>query len=349
MKQYVLWGAGEIGHEVVIYLRSKKIEPACFVDTFPWKHGTDETTGIPIYGADEANHKYPEATWVATILSSPASVEIPEAMRQMGVKRDPLWTVLPPATTTSPWRRGPRFGRIPPMSAVEKAADSMSDPKSTGEILRQYHFYAQPDYDVPYNGMLADKDIYFPEFIRQIDHEHFVDCGAYDGDTIRQIITRNWRYEHITAFEADRENFEKLIENDFQNVTLRREAVGDTKGVIPFLQKGNMCSRLSEEGEPLNNATVFCTTIDSYRFTSTPTFIKMDIEGFEKEALWGARCLLRDHAPVLAICAYHDTDDFWQIPHLIHSLQPRYHLFMRRYAPVPWELVCYAVPSERLQ
>ena len=80
----------------------------------------------------------------------------------------------------------------------------------------------------------------------------------------------------------------------------------------------------------------------------TPTYIKMDIEGAELEALWGARRILKEHSPVLAICAYHTSDHLWQIPFLIHAIQPDYKLYLRRYAEGAFELVWYAVPVDRV-
>ena len=80
-----------------------------------------------------------------------------------------------------------------------------------------------------------------------------------------------------------------------------------------------------------------------------PTYIKMDIEGAELEALWGARRILKEHSPVLAICAYHTSDHLWQIPLLIHAIQPDYKLYLRRYAEGAFELVWYAVPPDRVK
>jgi hypothetical protein len=74
----------------------------------------------------------------------------------------------------------------------------------------------------------------------------------------------------------------------------------------------------------------------------------MDIEGAELEALWGARRILEENSPVLAICAYHTSDHLWQIPLLIHAIQPDYRLFFRRYAEGAFEIVWYAVPPERV-
>jgi FkbM family methyltransferase len=59
-------------------------------------------------------------------------------------------------------------------------------------------------------------------------------------------------------------------------------------------------------------------------------FIKMDIEGAEMGALAGAASTLKQWKPRLAISAYHLIDDFYQIPRLIHKLNPSYHIYVSR-------------------
>ena len=89
-------------------------------------------------------------------------------------------------------------------------------------------------------------------------------------------------------------------------------------------------------------------SLDNVLHPPWPTFIKMDIEGSEPAALWGARRILKEHKPVLAICAYHEAEHLWTLPLLIHALQPEYKLFLRRYAEYAFELIWYAVPMERV-
>lgn len=56
-------------------------------------------------------------------------------------------------------------------------------------------------------------------------------------------------------------------------------------------------------------------------------FIKADIEGAERKMLAGARNVLKDFAPKLAICTYHLPDDPEVIRELILGAQPKYTLF----------------------
>jgi hypothetical protein len=96
-------------------------------------------------------------------------------------------------------------------------------------------------------------------------------------------------------------------------------------------------------------SSIDCRRLDDIDWSVTPTYIKMDIESAEPEAIAGGAELLRRHQPTLAICTYHRNEHLWDIPNLIHSISPDYHIFLRRYAEECWEGVCYAIPKHRLK
>jgi len=73
------------------------------------------------------------------------------------------------------------------------------------------------------------------------------------------------------------------------------------------------------------------------------TFIKMDIEGSELEALKGAQNQIKVNKPKLAICVYHKETDLITIPQFILSLNPDYKLYLRHYGNFSTELVLYAL------
>jgi len=91
-----------------------------------------------------------------------------------------------------------------------------------------------------------------------------------------------------------------------------------------------------------------CASLDELFADAYPTYIKMDIEGAEMDALTGASRIIRDSSPVLAICVYHRIDHLWKLPLLLRSLSDKYTFFLRPHADACWDLVCYAVPLERL-
>jgi hypothetical protein len=119
-------------------------------------------------------------------------------------------------------------------------------------------------------------------------------------------------------------------------------ATGASEGTVRFSATGQLGSAAGA-GE----TQVAVVTLDKALAGTIPTYIKMDIEGGEPEALAGARHIVQRDAPVLAICAYHVQDHLWKLPNLIHSLNPEYRLFLRPHIQLVEDLVCYAVPPKR--
>lgn len=73
------------------------------------------------------------------------------------------------------------------------------------------------------------------------------------------------------------------------------------------------------------------------------SFIKMDIEGAEEKALSGAKRIITEQKPKLAICVYHKTEDIIELPALVLSMRPDYKLAFRHYsANSASETVVYA-------
>jgi len=72
------------------------------------------------------------------------------------------------------------------------------------------------------------------------------------------------------------------------------------------------------------------------------TFIKMDIEGAEVEAVSGAADIIRSQKPKLAICVYHSKEHIIKIPFLLKKLVPEYKIYLRHHSPSLLDTVCYA-------
>lgn len=200
---------------------------------------------------------------------------------------------------------------------------------------------------------LDASDTYFPrDLLSPVPNEVFVDCGSFDGDSIRSF-NRHWggEFRHAFAFEPDPANRGALATNVEameigDRVTVMPYAVGNINGQVSFALNSSASSHVTTQDA---GATVECRRLDDIEWPVAPTYIKMDIEGAEPEALAGGSELLRRHQPVLAVCTYHRSEHLWQIPNLIRSISPEYHVFSRRYAEEYWEGVCYAIPKHRLK
>lgn len=71
----------------------------------------------------------------------------------------------------------------------------------------------------------------------------------------------------------------------------------------------------------------FSTTLDHFAGemgSQRINFIKMDIEGAEIEAINGAKKVIGEHKPKMAICVYHDYSHYSRIKHAIKKISPGY-------------------------
>ena len=82
--------------------------------------------------------------------------------------------------------------------------------------------------------------------------------------------------------------------------------------------------------------------IDDVLPTFAPTFIKLDVEGAEPAALRGARRTIERHCPDVAVCVYHAASHLWEVPLLLHDLQPEYSFMLRYHQFNGFDAVAYA-------
>jgi hypothetical protein len=104
------------------------------------------------------------------------------------------------------------------------------------------------------------------------------------------------------------------------------------------LQIDGTSSAISDDG----SEKVYVDSIDNL-CKQPVSYIKMDVEGSEYEALKGARKMISSYTPKLAVCVYHKQEDIWEIPKLIHELNPSYRMYFRHYSFTEVETVLYAV------
>ena len=83
--------------------------------------------------------------------------------------------------------------------------------------------------------------------------------------------------------------------------------------------------------------------MDDMRECQDATFIKMDLEGAEMQALQGAENLIKRNKPKLAVCIYHSDQDMLEIIRYIHKIVPEYSLYVRQHSNGIGETVLYAV------
>lgn len=171
------------------------------------------------------------------------------------------------------------------------------------------------------------------------DSEVYIDMGAYNGDTVSSFVSESGGYKHIYAFEPNPGNFRKLTKNTegLENITLFNACAWDYSGEIPFTSNAGRMARISKSG----SLTTPCLSADEV-VSERSTLIKLDVEGAERNAILGARRHISDGARVIS-ALYHRNEDMFDIPLLIHELNPALKLFVRHSMYIPaWETNLYA-------
>jgi FkbM family methyltransferase len=192
---------------------------------------------------------------------------------------------------------------------------------------------------------------YFDLDVIQCDeNEVLVDLGAFTGDTVIDYIAAyGLSYKRIYCYEITSDTFRILQENTrlMPNIVLCNRGVGDKPGVM-YLSPNphSSANRVASEGE----VEIPIVTVDE-DIKEPVTFIKMDIEGFEQNALLGCREHIQNERPKLAISIYHNNEDIWKIPRMIEEFCPGYLFYLRHHGGtlVPTEMTLLAVFPENIR
>jgi len=173
---------------------------------------------------------------------------------------------------------------------------------------------------------------------------NLIDCGAYDGDTLKAFFKNYGKINSIVAFEPDIANFDKLKKTK-DKLDLANEVILYPCGVysetkqLRFSASREGASYIDTKGDTIIQTVSLDDALTGYR----PGLIKMDIEGAELEALKGAELMIKKYIPKMAICLYHRPDDIWQIPDLIKSWNLGYRFYLRAYGFHSFDLVLLAI------
>ena len=236
---------------------------------------------------------------------------------------------------------------------VHVVADMLQDDKSKEVLLTILQCYATKNVFLRlWEKVFYGDEQYYPEGIVHLgEHESFVDCGAYNGDSLKVFLEKvNRRFDNFYAFEMEHKNFEELtkfVENEcvpFQNkIQLFNYGVwNERKKIFIAGSKKDVNSIIFYSDEEKDEQVELC-ALDEVIGNQAVSFIKMDIEGAELEALQGAKNIIQTQKPTLAICIYHKYEDIYTIPLYIKSLVEGYKIYFRCHNYMGQDFICYAV------
>ena len=354
---FLLFGAGHLGRKVLKKLIAIGKKPVAFMDNNPNLWGK-EVLGIPVMAPAEAASKYDAANMgvITTIWCGEATDKMSDRInpiRALGFRKIALFGHLA-------WKFQDEFlphycldrpsKVIASAASVRAAYALLSDEASRLLFVDHIEWRLFLDYDLlPYP---SSQEIYFNDhYVSRSDTEVLYDIGAYTGDSVESFLKtpRGAQFATIHSFEPSPNNFAKLeayvstLGPFRHNVFAHQLALGDTVGRIQVETENGPASRVG-----LGNQAVPMTTIDLFSQThAAPTFIKIDIEGFEPQCLEGAKTVIAATAPVVAVCVYHLQSHIWDILLQLDSYHSEYSFSLCPHLADGWDLVLYAVPRSR--
>ena len=139
------------------------------------------------------------------------------------------------------------------------------------------------------------------EMILSLAKGRCLDIGANIGCITQALLSAGFT---VDAFEPQPEIFE-LLEFNAVGATLHNTAVGNEAGMatmpkVQYAAKGNFGGLGLFESSIYGTIKVPVTTIDSFGYDDVG-FIKIDVEGYEYEAITGARETINRCRPILYV------------------------------------------------
>ena len=145
--------------------------------------------------------------------------------------------------------------------------------------------------------------------------------------------------------EPDKKTFKKL-ERYAESVTSCQIAAlnlaawsENTK--LSLDNSGNRNSNIANNGKVIE---VEADSLDNITSGLPVDYVKYDVEGSEMQAILGSAAIIQRFAPELCVSLYHRNEDIFLLPSLIHHLNPKYKLYLRRGTYLPaWDINLIAI------
>ncbi len=344
-KYVCIWGAGNMGRALPLLLKKFDIEVNWYCDNDKRKVGMNvHNYGIECISLDSL---LPYKDETAVIVPTRYYKEIYQQLKELGFPMvDRLFHVK---FIVDDYLKNTDILNV--ILQLQNTIDILDDEESCRILTRLIEEWTNNEYEYGQIDDICSLPQYFPEdLMTPNDEEVFVDCGAYNGDNIADFINfENGCFKRYYAFELNSKNCEELEtninlnwgENHYRDkFVIENKGISDSTKTIKYIDAVEG-SKVNIEGTEIGEVV----SIDDYfcGLDEKVSFIKMDIEGAELDALEGGRKIIGSYLPKLAICIYHKPEDLWKIPLFIKNNWNDYKIYIRHHTELMTETVCYAV------
>ncbi len=224
---------------------------------------------------------------------------------------------------------------------LQKVYDALADDKSREVFAATLNYKLSGKVQYLFE-CVTPRQADLQELFTFTDDEVYLDLGAYNGDTVQEFLqlTSN-KYQHIIAVEPDRRNYRKLtaLAESLGNISVEQCGVWSEAGELGFSDSGGRQSTFLA----VNKQSVPVNSIDNLAQGLPISYIKMDVEGAEMQALAGGKQVITQQEPKMFVAAYHYDVDLFRLPLLLWEIVPQYKIYLRKHPYVPaWELNFFA-------
>lgn len=354
-KKVVIWGAGSYGYNMFQTFKKYKFENhiVAFCDNCETKWNTT-IENLEVLNYRQIKEKYKDD--VVFLICSDWKGEIEEQLTKLGEKDNiciPSIQLMASYTVVfmqNTWEKSNKeeFDRL-----IYNTSELLDDDESKRVLFARADFIKTTDWRCIESININKPQYFLNDFYELSDKEIYIDLGAYIGDTVFRFIDKvggKDKYKKIIAFEPDKKTYKTLEDNikknNLKNVDIYNLGSWNRKDILSFTSGSNANINASahivksKESEIFNE--IHVEALDNLFIDVPITFIKMDIEGAEKESLFGAKKIIQKYKPKLAICVYHKWEDIYEIPKIIKSFVPEYKIYLRHHSKNLSETVCYA-------
>ena len=181
---------------------------------------------------------------------------------------------------------------------------------------------------------------YFEDFLN-LSNETFIDGGGYQGETTIEFIKRYPDYKQVLFFEPVDDYFKQAKYNlaEYDNIIYYDVGLSDKIENLSFHSGKNSSVSFTNTGDTSGQC-IQVKPLD--QLAKIASFIKLDLEGWELNALIGAQQLIQKNKPKLALGLYHSPKDMNTVFEWLEKNRFGYKYRLRHYTQSWYETVLYA-------
>ena len=179
----------------------------------------------------------------------------------------------------------------------------------------------------------------------------YCDVGAYNGDTLKEALSFFSDLKSAVCIEPDPKTFKRLerfaatVENsDVECINAAAWSETCDGELSSSRNRNTSVKDASTASYEHKSETVSLITVDSLRRDFD--YLKYDVEGAEREALWGSDKTICKSRPVLLVSLYHKSRDIFELINLLYKRYEGYRFYLKRLKCLPaWEINLIMIPA----